>query len=232
LILGTGGSDDDCCAPPEEAEVPPFAVAVVDGAPEENVPIEDFEPALERAAAIQGIEVPEPGTPEYEPARDQAMAEILNNAWIAGEADELGIAAPTDAEIGARLDETVDQSFSSREQFEKFLIAQAYCTEDELATVEPEQCEGLRAQVSTTLLADAITEDVLGSANPDTEDPAVAEETEAFRADFTEKWTERTICAEEYLNPRCSNSEEGVAPPTAPGPTPGAPGSPGPSVTP
>ena len=78
----------------------------------------------------------------------------------------------------------------------------------QLATVEPEQCESLREQVRTTLLADAITAEV----EPGDE--------EAFRTEFTEKWTARTLCAEAYVNERCSNGEPGDAPAT-PTPVPG-----------
>lgn len=228
LIVVTGGDDDDCCAPPPDeavTEVPPSAVAVVEEAPEQYVEIDDFDPALIRAAAFQGTKgVPEPGDPQYELVRDQAMTELLNAAWVAGEAEERGIAV-TDAEVAAEIDRTVDDSFSDRRQFEDFVADQAYCTEDELATVEPERCEGLRAQVRTTLLADAITAEVLGTAAPDTTDPDQAEATEAFQNEFTEKWTARTTCADAYVTERCSNGTEaaGSGPATAPTPAPGAP---------
>jgi hypothetical protein len=229
LILAAGGSDDDCCAPPDEVDdVPASAVAIVDGAPEESVPVEGFEPALARAAAISGQKVPDAGDPGYGPLRDQAMAELLNNHWIAGEAEERGIPVPSDEEVDERLDETIDASFPSREQFEKFVADQAYCTADELATIEPERCGGLREQVRTSLLADSISNEALGTTTPDTGDPDVAEEVEAFRDEFVEKWRARTVCAEAYLNPRCSNGGSTVdSAPTAPGPTPGEPGYPG-----
>ena len=136
------------------------------------------------------------------------MAELLNAAWIAGEAEERGIAVPSDEEIDSNLDDTVDASFPDRQAFERFVADQAYRTGEELASVEPEQCEDLRAQVRTTLLADAITAEM------------PPEESEAFRTEFTEKWRARTLCAEAYVSERCSNGEPGDAT-AAPQPVPG-----------
>ena len=129
--------------------VPEGAVAVVDGT---EVTQAQFERALEQAAAQQGLEeTPEPGAPEYELVKDQAMSSALDLAWIQKEAAERGVEV-SDRQVEQQLDQIKEQNFEGkRRRYEKFL-KQSKFTEEEVN-------ERVRLQVTSQQIQQQIAED-------------------------------------------------------------------------
>jgi foldase protein PrsA len=135
------------------------SVAFVEEAPDGEITQEQFDLALEQAAARQQIaDVPEPGTPQYDLLQESAMSDLLLSHWVAGEADELGIEV-SDREVEQELNTIIEEQFGGQQQFDRFLKQSKFTEED--AT------ERVRLQ----LMSQRIQEEVIG-----TEPPAVPEE--------------------------------------------------------
>ena len=223
-FLVLGGDDSPADQTPES--VPAGAVAVVGDVEDGVVEQEEFDASLRRLSEQQGLrEPPTPADATYENLRDQAMGAALTPIWIRGEAAERGVTA-TEGELADRGEQVRDQNFGSEKEFEQFAADQGFCTESELAAgTEPLECEGVQREVEVMVLAEKLQQVVLGDASAETAD----EQTEiatAFEEEFTARWRERTLCAEEYVYDRCANGPEPdpaeVAAP-APGTDPAAP---------
>ena len=91
--------------------------------------------AIEQAAAGQGGEVPEEGTPQYNAALVPALSDLLLGRWVRGEADERGIEV-TDREIDVELQTIIEEQFGGQEEFDKFLEQSGFSEEDALDRVE------------------------------------------------------------------------------------------------
>jgi hypothetical protein len=109
-------------------DVPSNAIAVVEEVPGETTTVTDchgdevedepgtiteaeFDCALRQTAAdAQLPRVPEPGNRQYDQIREAAVSDLLDAAWIRGEASEQGIAA-TGREVDAELEQTISQNF-------------------------------------------------------------------------------------------------------------------------
>ena len=113
LIAATSGFGDD--SPSGDA------VAVVDGT---EITQEDFDRALGKAAARQGVaqncQGPSPDDPQYAALRDEALNDILDQAWIVGEAEEQGVEA-SDREVQEEFDTTKEQNFQTEKEYQDFL---------------------------------------------------------------------------------------------------------------
>lgn len=124
-------------------------VAVVEDAPDGEIPKTEFDAVLEQQAAQQGVnKVPSPSDPQYSALRESTMADLLLGRWVRGEASERGITI-SDSEVSNRLDQIIDQEFGGQKQFEQFL-KQAHFTQEEA---------GQRVEVQ--LLSDQIQQEVL-----------------------------------------------------------------------
>lgn len=131
------------------------SVAFVDDAPDGEITKEEFDLALEQAAARQQIsDIPEAGTPQYDLLQETAMADLLLSRWVAGEADELGIEV-TDREVEEELETIIDEQFGGQKQFERFLRESKFSDED------------ANERVRLQLLSQRIQEDILGTEPPD-----------------------------------------------------------------
>ena len=131
--IGEGGTPSDGIAEVQEVD---------DGVVTE----EDFNGALTRVAEQQGLkEAPPPDDPQYDLFKDQAMSEVLLPLWIEGEAADRGITV-TDQEITDRADQIVEQNFGSPKEFEKFVVEQGFCTEDEVADRRADRVPGRAAR--------------------------------------------------------------------------------------
>lgn len=97
---------------------------------------EQYDAAIEQAAARQGIrETPQPGTPQYDLLNESAMSDLLLARWVRGEAEEMGIEV-TDTAVQTELDRIIEQDFGGREQFDRFLEQNAFSEEDAIERVE------------------------------------------------------------------------------------------------
>ena len=152
LIAATSGFGDD--SPSGDA------VAVVDG---EEISQEDFDLALGQAAARQGAaqncQGPSPDDPQFATLRDEALNDILDQAWILGEAEEQGVEA-SDREVEEEFQTTREQNFKTDKEYQDFLKQSCFTQED----VD----ERVRLQVIST----KIQEDITAAAGDVSEDDA------------------------------------------------------------
>jgi foldase protein PrsA len=143
LVVGTAiasgiGKDD----PADDS------VAVVDG---DQISQEDFDRSLEQAAKRQGLnEVPATSDPQYSALRDEAMNDILDTAWIQGEAAERGVEV-SDEEVQREFEKTKDENFKTEKEYEQFLEESGFTQEDVDLRV--------RLQLISTKIQDQITEE-------------------------------------------------------------------------
>jgi parvulin-like peptidyl-prolyl isomerase len=94
--------------PPAEADAPKNGIG-------------DFNHALVQAAIRQGLKtIPKPGTTQYKALRDQAMGDLLDAAWIQGEASDRGITV-TDSKVQEQLAQIKKQNFPTKAAFDRFL---------------------------------------------------------------------------------------------------------------
>jgi foldase protein PrsA len=173
--------------------LPGGAVAFVEDAPDGEVTQEQFDAALEQAAARQQIkEVPPPGTPQYDLLKETAMADLLLSRWVSGEAEELGIEV-TDREIDDELQSIIKDQFGGQEEFDKFLEQSKFTQED------------ARERVRLQLLSQRIQEDVLGAELPDVPDDEV---TSYYEDNIEQFETPETRDVRQILNPDQAKAQD------------------------
>ena len=94
-----------------QADVPDDAVAVVEDTPGGDTVItqEEFDRALEQVAANERIrELPEEGSDEYKRLAEAAMQQLINTAWVEGEASEQDVSV-SDRDVQAEVDAIIQQ---------------------------------------------------------------------------------------------------------------------------
>jgi hypothetical protein len=186
-LASCGGGGDDGLS---EDDIPTDSVALVDApvsAPaadieDGKISQEGFDETLKQAAKRQGLgQAPDPGDQQYTALRDQAMGDLLDVAWILGEAQDRGISV-TDREIQRRFEQTRNQSFKSDADYQNFLRQSGFDQDD----------VDLRVQLQ--LLSDQIQQQIAS-------DQSTEEYLDAYRS----KWTDRTVCLPEVVFERCQN---------------------------
>jgi hypothetical protein len=201
LIVGCG--DDGNAGSSEEGDIPPNAVAVVQGAPDGQVSLDEFQGVLEQAAAGSGQKkVPDPSSSQYASLRDSAMSNLLLGRWVRGEAEERGITL-SESEVNNRLGQ-VKKQLGGEKGYEQTL---------KQTKLTPEEA---RTQVELNLLAKQIQDQVLRGK---TDMKSAATE---FQTAFAEKWRSRTTCKEGFVVEQCSNGSS--PPPSSEAPATGVPG--------
>ena len=122
-----------------------FVEDVTDGG---DVTQEDFDAALERIAVANGLkQAPEPGTPEYDQAKDSAMRTLLQAEWIKGEGQERGLEV-SDTDIENERQNLIEQNFGSEKALEQAIKQQGLS--------EEEVNEQLTLNVLVTRISEAI----------------------------------------------------------------------------
>lgn len=111
--------------------VPSDAVAVIEDAPDGlgTVTKEEFEHALEQAAAQEKVPVPKPGDAKYDELVETALGEKIDSIWIQGQAEEMGISV-TPKEVAKELKKLKSQAFKTEKQYEDFLKEAKYTQAD------------------------------------------------------------------------------------------------------
>lgn len=112
--------------------VPSGDVALVQSVPDEigHVSEERFDHALEQQVAEAKLKkAPAPGSEKYEEMKKAALGEILNEAWIRGEAEELDITV-TDKQVENELETIKEQNFPTPAAYKKFLKESNFTQED------------------------------------------------------------------------------------------------------
>lgn len=186
LASGCGvSSSDEVNEGVAKAELGRGAVAVVSQVTPEIGVIRDgdFERALAIVAATGNLEsLPAEGSRKYRELKETALAELLDAAWIEGQAEEMGIEV-TPAEAADELRRIKRESFKEEADYQSFL-RESRMTEDDV-----------EARTRLQLLSSRVQERISGG----------QEEFADFVSRYEERWRSRTTCAPGYRTERCSN---------------------------
>ncbi len=124
-----------------------------------NITSEDYNRSFLQTWKRGGLKsAPKPGDAQYDQVKEAAINDLLDQAWLTGEADELGITA-TDREIANELATIKKQQFQTAKAFQNFLKTSGF-TLDEVR-------DRVRLQVLSRKIQDQITKSV--SSVPDSE---------------------------------------------------------------
>ena len=141
IAAGCGGTD----------EVPPDAVAVVDGTPIQKATLDELLTRTKKTYAAQKRQFPKAGTSEYQSLQTQAVAFLVQRAEYSREADKLDVKI-TDAQIQKKVDDVKKQYFAGdQKKFEAGLKAQSYTL------------AALRDDARAQLVSEGIYKDVTGN---------------------------------------------------------------------
>lgn len=163
---------------------------VPDGAGE--ISQEDFDAAFAQTWKGGGLkEAPAKDDPVYDQVREAAINSVLDQAWLAGEAEEQGVTA-SEEDIDKELASIKKEQFSADGAYEKFL-KQSGLSEDQVL-------DQVKLQVLSTKIQDKIS----GDAKPAEQQKLMAD----FTTDYQKRWTARTTCADDFMVVRCSNAPD------------------------
>lgn len=109
-----------------KGSVPSGDVATVDG---QGISQADFDNALKQVTAQQGGAAPKPGDPQYSQLRDAALGQLLDQAWIEGEAKDKGVTV-SDRQIADQLATTKKQNFKTEAEYQAFIQKSGYTQAD------------------------------------------------------------------------------------------------------
>jgi parvulin-like peptidyl-prolyl isomerase len=157
------------------ADVPSGGVAIVEEVPGEVTTVTDchgdeveddpgtitsaeLDCAVRQTAAdAQLPSVPEPGDPQYPQIREAAIGDLLDGAWLRGEADERGITA-TQREVEAELQQTVSQNFPTCRGGDPFECKELRSFLEARSLVEADVMRILELQVLSSELQQQVTQ--------------------------------------------------------------------------
>jgi foldase protein PrsA len=147
--------------------VPSGDAAMVKGVPSENGTVSQAEVRRATgqqiaAAAAETKKAPKPGSKKYEELKNAAFGELLDQIWIKGEAEELGISV-TKKQIETELKTIKKTNFPTPKAYEEFLEKSHFTQAD------------VDARVELQILSTEIQEQVQRSAKP-----ATAKEIQAY----------------------------------------------------
>ncbi|MBN8866738.1 MAG: peptidyl-prolyl cis-trans isomerase [Solirubrobacterales bacterium] len=134
--------------------VPSGDIAKVEDVPDGKGDISQaqYDRSFEQTWKRGGLQsAPKPGDAQYEQVKEAAINDLLDQAWLTGEADELGVTA-TDREIDGELATIKKDQFPTAAAFQKFLKTSGF-TEDEVL-------DRVRLQVLSRKIQDKITSSV------------------------------------------------------------------------
>jgi parvulin-like peptidyl-prolyl isomerase len=113
--------------------VPAGDIALVSSAPasHEHISEADYKKSLAQQESQAGLKKPpKAGSKKAEELHKSAIGELLNAAWIFGEAEELGIKV-TPKEIETELAKVKKESFKTEKAFQEFIM-ESHFTEDDV----------------------------------------------------------------------------------------------------
>lgn len=195
-LAGCGGGSsttDATGSGAEEQQLPAGAVAVVSDVPagQGEVTVDELRHAIDLQAAQQKLpSAPQPGDPKYKKISEEALGELLDGAWIEGEAAELGLVA-TDREVEAEAEKIRDQNFKTEAQWHRFLAESKLTPED------------VHQRVKLQLLSQKIQYEIENGARGKA---GRQQQFKAYVTAFQKKWKKRTLCRADFANERCSNA--------------------------
>jgi hypothetical protein len=180
---------------PSPEELVPNTVARISDAPGRagTVTKAEFRRELGQIAATKGYRrAPGPGARGYGRLMRAAVDQLLEAAWIRGQAAEMQIAV-TRRQVRRERVRIVRESFESAAEYRRFL-REAHLTRRDIYR-----------QVELQLLSIGIQRRVERRARGRADEQRVFDE---FVDEFNEKWRSRTVCAPTYVTSRCSNGGE------------------------
>jgi foldase protein PrsA len=157
--------------------VPSGDVVMVQSVPDEfsNVSQKEFDSSLERQEAQAKLKKPPaPGSKKYEELKEASLTELVEQIWIRGEAEEMGIKV-TNKQVEEELAQIKEQSFPSKGAYEKFLKESGFAPEDVNNIVEVQ------------VLSKAIQEQV----NSEAPVPSQSEISDYYEAEKAKQYTEK-----------------------------------------
>ena len=135
----------------------------------------EFDHAMEQQVAQAKLKkAPAPDSKKFEEMKEAALGELLDQIWIRGQAEELGITV-TDIQVEEELAQIKKQSFPSKGAFEKFLKESKFTEED------------VNDRVELQVLSTAIQEQVNGEAPA----PSPSEISDYYEAEKASQFTEK-----------------------------------------
>jgi hypothetical protein len=175
--------------PAAVADVPPGAVATVDGT---TISRATFDRWLLPAARADGprATVPRAGTRRWRRVRTRVMTFLLNARWVALEARERGIRVSRRM-VRRQLEDDIRGSFPNRREFHRWR-REAGLTYAQLLFRTRDNMLATRMRFQA----------MGGSEDPEEQERLLEEHAEALRA----KWRARTECAPRFLVPECGNA--------------------------
>jgi parvulin-like peptidyl-prolyl isomerase len=157
--------------------VPSGDVAKVEDVPDEIAAVsqDEFDHALEQQVAQAKLKkTPARDSDKFEELKEAALGELLDQIWIRGQAEELGITV-TDKQVEEELAQIKKQSFPSKGSFDKFLKESKFTEED------------VNDRVELQVLSTAIQEQV----NGETPAPSSSEISDYYDAEKATQFTEK-----------------------------------------
>jgi parvulin-like peptidyl-prolyl isomerase len=112
--------------------VPSGDIALVTNVPSEigHISEADYKTSIEQQEAQSGVKKPpKAGSKKAEELKKAAIGELLNSAWIFGEAEELGIKV-TAKEVETELAKVKKESFKTEKAYQEFLTTSHFTQED------------------------------------------------------------------------------------------------------
>lgn len=143
-----------------QPSVPAGDVAMVKEVPAEigAVSEEEFERSLAQQSAQGGQKKPpKEGSKKYEELKTAAMTELLEQVWLRGEAEELGISV-TPKQVSTELAQIKKENFKTPGSYQEFLKNSSFTPED------------VERRVEVQVLSTQIQEVVSGRAGPASKD--------------------------------------------------------------
>jgi parvulin-like peptidyl-prolyl isomerase len=157
--------------------VPSGDVAKVQDVPDELAAVsqEEFDHVMKQQAAQAKVKKPPaPGSKKYEEMKEAALGELLDQIWIKGEAEELGVKV-TNKQVEEELAQVKKQSFPTKGSYEKFLKESGFTEED------------VHDRIELQVLSTAIQEQV----NSEAPAPSSSEVKSYYEAEKASQFTEK-----------------------------------------
>ncbi|MCB0869295.1 MAG: peptidyl-prolyl cis-trans isomerase [Solirubrobacterales bacterium] len=117
-----------------------------------NISEDDYNRSFEQTWKRGGLQAaPKEGDAQYDQVREAAINDLLDQAWLAGQAQEMGVTA-TDLQINNELETIKSDQFPTPEAFQEFLKTSGFTMEEVRDRVE--------LQVLSRKIQDQITKSV------------------------------------------------------------------------
>jgi peptidyl-prolyl cis-trans isomerase C len=157
--------------------VPSGDVAKVQEVPDElaTVSQKEFDHVMEQQTAQAKVKKPPaPGSKKFEEMKEPALGELLDQIWIKGEAEELGVKV-TNKQVEEELAQVKKQSFPTKGAYQKFLEESKFTEED------------VNDRIELQVLSNAIQEQV----NSEAPAPSSSEVKSYYEAEKSKQFTEK-----------------------------------------